>query len=491
MQIIEHLDSLRRREHTATVELIAALVSCYRSKAYLDAGYESIWDLLVRRLQYSYAAASRRNAATKIVARFPFVLETLREHRTSLTVLAKVAGALSEAEDPVALLRRIDGRSQREVERILALGRPVAKPVERVRRQVVRVPSAPPAPPDAPLLASAPAAVGASGAEGTTVGTTRGCRPAATTPDSASGARAGAPRPLRRSPLPGRKSIASPKDATSRAETVAPSITATSAAEAIAPPKHATSRAETVAPSITATSATEAVASPKIATSTTEPAASEHTEERVSLSFSVTADDYESFERAKAILARKLPPGMTLEDAFNELVSFYLAKKAPKERPANATTPDGSRMEGRPGRDPDAGRTSVDPTGVPENESVLARDHGAGRTRTDPTETSELASIPTPDPTPDPAPHARSRHVPAATRAEVFHRDGHRCRYVASDGTRCGATRDLEIDHIHPFALGGSHEASNLRLLCAQHNRRAAELVFGPLPRGKACGVRR
>ena len=151
MRIIEKLESLRRREHDATVELIAALVECYRTKAYLDAGHESIWDLLVRRLEYSFAAASRRNAATKIVARHPFVLDMLRSHRTSLTVLAKVARSLESSDDPVALLESIDGKSQREVERIVACGRPVDKPAERVRRQVVRRP----APAPAPLLVGA------------------------------------------------------------------------------------------------------------------------------------------------------------------------------------------------------------------------------------------------------------------------------------------------------------------------------------------------
>lgn len=72
-----------------------------------------------------------------------------------------------------------------------------------------------------------------------------------------------------------------------------------------------------------------------------------------------------------------------------------------------------------------------------------------------------------------------SRHIPAAVRDEVFVRDGGRCTFVASDGTRCGATRSLQVDHIRPFAAGGAHEPSNLRLLCAAHNRLAAEHTLG------------
>ena len=423
MRIIEKLESLRRREHSATVELIAALVECYTSKTYLDAGYESIWDLLVRRLDYSFAAASRRNAATKIVARYPFVLEMLRSQRTSLTVLAKVVGPLGSTSDPVGLLKSIDGKSQREVERIVALGRPVAKPVERVRRQVVRKPAAKPA----PLLDC--------GADGSSGGGASGAEVVA-----ASGVGL----------------------ATSGAEvaTVDGDPAATSGAEVA-----------TVDGTGFGTSAAEVGAA---RTSAAEAAAAPETEERVSLSFSLTDEDYESFEQAKAILARKLPADMSIEDAFNELVAFYLTKKKPtrtskstgRKKAAGGTEHPRSAETSAHGR---AGRTS---TGT-EVESATGTADG--------TETANgtgTANRPRSEP--------RSRHIPANTRAAVFDRDAHRCSYVAADGTRCNATRNLEIDHVEPFALGGSHEAENLRVLCAAHNRRAAERVFGTRPRWKS-----
>ncbi len=46
------------------------------------------------------------------------------------------------------------------------------------------------------------------------------------------------------------------------------------------------------------------------------------------------------------------------------------------------------------------------------------------------------------------------------------------CAYTdAKTGKRCGSRFQLQRDHIHGFALGGSNEPENLRLLCAQHNR--------------------
>jgi 5-methylcytosine-specific restriction endonuclease McrA len=60
----------------------------------------------------------------------------------------------------------------------------------------------------------------------------------------------------------------------------------------------------------------------------------------------------------------------------------------------------------------------------------------------------------------------------AQTRRDVFARAGSACE-------NCGSTFALEIDHIHPKALGGSSDAENLRVLCRACNQRAAIQVFG------------
>jgi 5-methylcytosine-specific restriction endonuclease McrA len=73
----------------------------------------------------------------------------------------------------------------------------------------------------------------------------------------------------------------------------------------------------------------------------------------------------------------------------------------------------------------------------------------------------------------------QSRHVPDAVRDEVFVRDHGQCAFVGSDGNHCESRTGLQVDHIRPFALGGGHDTSNLRLLCAAHNRRAAEKTMG------------
>jgi hypothetical protein len=62
---------------------------------------------------------------------------------------------------------------------------------------------------------------------------------------------------------------------------------------------------------------------------------------------------------------------------------------------------------------------------------------------------------------------------------KVFTRDRGRCTYVGKTGKRCGSTQALQIDHIKPFTRGGTNAPSNLRLLCAKHNRLAAQEAFG------------
>jgi 5-methylcytosine-specific restriction endonuclease McrA len=73
----------------------------------------------------------------------------------------------------------------------------------------------------------------------------------------------------------------------------------------------------------------------------------------------------------------------------------------------------------------------------------------------------------------------RSRHIPTALRREVYERDAGRCTYVDVRGERCCETRFLELHHLHPFAKGGPHDASNLAVRCMAHNRLAAEQDFG------------
>jgi 5-methylcytosine-specific restriction endonuclease McrA len=72
-----------------------------------------------------------------------------------------------------------------------------------------------------------------------------------------------------------------------------------------------------------------------------------------------------------------------------------------------------------------------------------------------------------------------SRYVPAAVRDEVWRRDGGQCAFIGSTGHRCTSRHQVQLHHLHPFALGGPPLAANLSLRCRAHNLHAAEQDYG------------
>ena len=71
------------------------------------------------------------------------------------------------------------------------------------------------------------------------------------------------------------------------------------------------------------------------------------------------------------------------------------------------------------------------------------------------------------------------RHIPAVIRGRVLEKADYRCEYRSSDGRRCSARAGLQIEHTRPFAVYRSHDEAYLCVLCAEHNRLAAERYFG------------
>jgi len=69
--------------------------------------------------------------------------------------------------------------------------------------------------------------------------------------------------------------------------------------------------------------------------------------------------------------------------------------------------------------------------------------------------------------------------IPAEVRRQAWRRDEGCCTWIGAEGRRCGSKWRLELDHIHPAALGGPSTLDNIRLLCAAHNKLHAEQTFG------------
>ena len=143
------------------------------------------------------------------------------------------------------------------------------------------------------------------------------------------------------------------------------------------------------------------------------------TEQVFKVQFGASARFMKKYRRVLAHLSRKYPGGVDFEKAFETLMDDFLdrCEAAPATRSQSRTTPVATQ--------------------------------------------------------------AASRHIPRAVREEVFARDGGKCTFVGAGGRRCGSTWNLEIDHIHPYGKGGDNSPENLRLLCANHNRLAAERTYG------------
>jgi len=65
---------------------------------------------------------------------------------------------------------------------------------------------------------------------------------------------------------------------------------------------------------------------------------------------------------------------------------------------------------------------------------------------------------------------ADSRHIPAHVRRAVWQRDGGQCAFVSDTGHRCEERKDVQFDHIDPYAQGGEATVGGIRLLCRAHN---------------------
>jgi hypothetical protein len=59
----------------------------------------------------------------------------------------------------------------------------------------------------------------------------------------------------------------------------------------------------------------------------------------------------------------------------------------------------------------------------------------------------------------------------AVIRRQAMKKAGNRCEFVSANGRRCDSVHALECDHVVAWSKGGKTTASNVRVLCRNHNR--------------------
>ena len=135
-----HLADLLRREHGALADFLVALAEFDRTEAFRSLGFANVFDYLHRELRLSRAAAHFRKVAARLVARFPEVVEPLRDGRLCLTSVVELARVMTE-ENRCHVLPRFFYRSKQEAREVAVEIRPAA--VVPRRAVVTEVPSLP------------------------------------------------------------------------------------------------------------------------------------------------------------------------------------------------------------------------------------------------------------------------------------------------------------------------------------------------------------
>ena len=84
------LSRVARRERIALADFLVALAEFDRMGTYRSLGFANLFDYLLRELRLSRGAAHYRKVAARLVARFPEVVEPLRDGRLCLTSVVRL-----------------------------------------------------------------------------------------------------------------------------------------------------------------------------------------------------------------------------------------------------------------------------------------------------------------------------------------------------------------------------------------------------------------
>jgi hypothetical protein len=186
---------------------------------------------------------------------------------------------------------------------------------------------------------------------------------------------------------------------------------------------------------------------------------------RYRLQLTASAALRDKLERARDLMRHRNPAGdlaVVVERALDALLVQLEKERRSRASAAGVRSPSAARAATR---SPSAERVRAEPPSAePVRAEPASAEHTGVRARG---AGGESASSP------------RRRHVPRAVRRAVFDRDGEQCTFMDATGARCPSRTFLELDHADSRALGGSDEASNLRVRCRAHNALHAEEVFG------------
>ena len=143
---LRHAESRSAGERGALADLLLSLAEFDRLALYRDLGFASLFEYLHRELGLSRGSAHYRQVAARLVARFPEVVEPLRDGRLCLTTVIVLAKVMTEANRHEVLPASSTAPAQEAKQVAVEI-----RPVEVVpRRTVVTGTSVPPPAPSPP-----------------------------------------------------------------------------------------------------------------------------------------------------------------------------------------------------------------------------------------------------------------------------------------------------------------------------------------------------
>ena len=125
-----HLTELVAKERQLTHEILILIREAERRRLYLEKGYASAFDWLVRAYGYSHSAAYRRIQASRLLRDVPELAEQLRDGRVNLTTMAQLQATVQRQErldgqsvaaaEKRSLALKLENKSSEETQRLLA-----------------------------------------------------------------------------------------------------------------------------------------------------------------------------------------------------------------------------------------------------------------------------------------------------------------------------------------------------------------------------------
>ncbi len=420
-ELLKTVSQLRGTEKKIEITMLLYLIEVERRGLDLSSGYKSLFYYCTRHLKYSESVASRRVRAARCMRDYPVVYEYLSAGKVNICNISEIAKIMTE-KNHKSLLDQISGRSTRYVKTLVSSHQPATRirdlvtPVKVFEKEYVKESR------DENSLST--------GSQGALVGLENpGGGQRFTTS-------AGGKNPCTLFGLS--------TDGGSKSE----GEEETAATLKDRGPAEGSIRVREI--------------------------------QKFKLQFAVSPEFMTKYKRVKELMSTKHPGGIDFEGAFEALMDEYIEKHSPEARERRREARAAKKKMNPPAK---VVKKKVNPAAKTEKTACAERaSRTAGescKVKKEKESASKTPSPVVPASAPTKGPEQPSRFIPQAIKDMVHRRDGEKCAYTAPDGQRCGSRWNLQVDHIIPFALGGSNSPENLQLLCRRHNQHKAIKDFG------------